>query len=59
MRELRIHQPEIYQLSATSYADTLAQFEAMPNISIDYAVAEEVQNGKYLEEDDIVRFDSV
>lgn len=40
MGELRIHQPEIYQLSATSYTDMLAQFDAMPNISIDYAVAE-------------------
>lgn len=40
MRELCTHQPEIYQLSATSYVETLAQFEAMPNISIDYAVAE-------------------
>ncbi|MBP2658713.1 MAG: mannose-phosphate guanylyltransferase/mannose-6-phosphate isomerase [Firmicutes bacterium] len=40
MRELRMHQPEIYQLSSTSFADTLAQFEVMPNISIDYAVAE-------------------
>jgi mannose-1-phosphate guanylyltransferase/mannose-6-phosphate isomerase len=40
MRELRMHQPEIYQLSATSFANTLAQFGDMPNISIDYAVAE-------------------
>jgi mannose-1-phosphate guanylyltransferase/mannose-6-phosphate isomerase len=40
MKELRIHQPEIYQLAANSYADTLAHFEEMPNISIDYAVAE-------------------
>jgi len=40
MREFRTYQPEIYQLSATSYTDTLAQFEEMPNISIDYAVAE-------------------
>ncbi|MDF2635457.1 MAG: mannose-phosphate guanylyltransferase/mannose-6-phosphate isomerase [Pelosinus sp.] len=40
MRELQIHQSEIYRLSATSYTDTLAQFEEMPNISIDYAVAE-------------------
>ena len=40
MRELRMHQPEIYQLSATGYANTLAQFEVMPTISIDYAVAE-------------------
>ncbi len=40
MREFQIHHPEIYQLSAISFADTLAQFKAMPNISIDYAVAE-------------------
>jgi mannose-1-phosphate guanylyltransferase/mannose-6-phosphate isomerase len=40
MREFHTHQPEIYRLSATSYADTLAQFGEMPNISIDYAVAE-------------------
>jgi mannose-1-phosphate guanylyltransferase/mannose-6-phosphate isomerase len=40
MKELQVHQPEIYQLAATSYTDTLTQFEKMPNISIDYAVAE-------------------
>ncbi|AIF53688.1 mannose-1-phosphate guanylyltransferase/mannose-6-phosphate isomerase [Pelosinus sp. UFO1] len=40
MTEFCNHQPEIYQLSSTSYRDTLAQFEAMPNISIDYAIAE-------------------
>ncbi|MCC5464120.1 mannose-1-phosphate guanylyltransferase/mannose-6-phosphate isomerase [Pelosinus baikalensis] len=40
MREFSTHQPEIYQLASTNYADALAQFENMPNISIDYAVAE-------------------
>jgi len=40
MRELGTYQPEIYQLVGNSYADALAQFEAMPNISIDYAIAE-------------------
>ena len=40
MGELRSHQPGIYELAANSYADTLAQFENMPSISIDYAVAE-------------------
>lgn len=40
MQELKVYQPEIYQLVAHSYAETLAQFESMPNISIDYAVAE-------------------
>lgn len=40
MREFSTHQPEIYQLASTNYADVLVQFENMPNISIDYAVAE-------------------
>ncbi len=40
MREFSIHQPEIYQLASTNYAEILAQFENMPNISIDYAVVE-------------------
>lgn len=40
MTEFCKHQPEIHQLSSISYKDTLAQFEVMPNISIDYAVAE-------------------
>ena len=40
MQELQTYQPEICQLIRNSYADSLAQFEAMPNISIDYAIAE-------------------
>ena len=40
MQELRTYQPEVYQLAGQSYADTLAQFAVMPNISIDYAIAE-------------------
>ena len=44
MRELQTHQPEIYQLADTSYTDTLTQFEEMPDISIDYAVADKSQH---------------
>ena len=40
MQELGAYQPDIYQLVSKTYADTLAQFAAMPNISIDYAIAE-------------------
>ena len=40
MQELEAYQPEIYLLVANGYADALAQFAAMPNISIDYAIAE-------------------
>jgi len=40
MQELRAYQPKIYQLVSNHYEDVLAQFEAMPNISIDYAIAE-------------------
>ena len=40
MQELKEYQPEIYQLVSKPYADILVQFAAMPNISIDYAIAE-------------------
>jgi len=40
LQELEAYQPEIYQLVASSYADTIAHFAAMPNISMDYAIAE-------------------
>lgn len=40
MQELKAYQPDIYQLVEHSYADTLARFEDMPKISIDYAIAE-------------------
>ena len=40
MQELKTYQPDIYQLVASSYTEALAQFDAMPNISIDYAIAE-------------------
>lgn len=44
MKELRAYQPEIYQLVSKTYTDILAQFAAMPNISIDYAIAEKSNN---------------
>lgn len=40
MQELEAYQPDIYKLVANSYAEALSQFEDMPNISIDYAIAE-------------------
>lgn len=40
MQEFTVHQPEIAAVVAMGYGDALAQFETMPNISIDYAVAE-------------------
>lgn len=40
MQELEIHQPEIAELLIDGYSNALAVFEKMPNISIDYAVAE-------------------
>ena len=38
--ELKKYQPAIYQSMALSVADMLANFPQMPNISLDYAVAE-------------------
>jgi len=40
MTELKAYQPDIYQLASKPYVETLAQFADMPNISIDYAIAE-------------------
>ena len=40
MQELGAYEPEIYQMISNGYASALAQFEDMPNISIDYAIAE-------------------
>ncbi|MCM1567687.1 MAG: mannose-1-phosphate guanylyltransferase/mannose-6-phosphate isomerase [Dehalobacter sp. 4CP] len=40
MNELRIHQPDIYDLADKSLNEILENFEEMPNISIDYAVIE-------------------
>jgi mannose-1-phosphate guanylyltransferase/mannose-6-phosphate isomerase len=40
MAELQLHQPEIYALLMQGYAGALENFTDMPNISIDYAVAE-------------------
>ena len=40
MQELGTYQPEIFGLINHSYVETLAHFEDMPNISIDYAIAE-------------------
>lgn len=40
MEEFRRYVPEIYQRVSAPLADAIATFDAMPNISIDYAVAE-------------------
>ncbi len=40
MAELQLHQPEIYALLIAGYTEALQNFANMPNISIDYAVAE-------------------
>lgn len=40
MEELRAHAPEIHQLVSASYSEALKNFDTMPSISIDYAVAE-------------------
>jgi mannose-1-phosphate guanylyltransferase / mannose-6-phosphate isomerase len=40
MAELRVHQPDIYILADTDFAAMTENFAEMPNISVDYAVAE-------------------
>lgn len=40
MQELSTYQPEIYELIGSGYTSALENFEIMPNISIDYAIAE-------------------
>lgn len=40
LEQFRIHSPEIAALAAAPLAEITSQFSAMPNISIDYAVAE-------------------
>jgi len=44
MAELGEHQPEIYELVKQGYTEALDKFAEMPNISIDYAVAEKSQH---------------
>lgn len=43
MQELEAHCPDIYQLVKNGYNNTLLCFEQMPNISIDYALAEKTR----------------
>ena len=43
--ELRRHAPDIYDLAQGSYEDMTAAFEKMPDISLDYAVAEHTEEG--------------
>ena len=43
--ELKKHAPEIYDLAQGRYEDMAAAFEKMPNISLDYAVAEHTEEG--------------
>ncbi|WP_425058525.1 Alginate biosynthesis protein AlgA [Sporomusa carbonis] len=40
LEELRVHQPEIYQIASAVFPEVINNFAAMPSISIDYAVAE-------------------
>ncbi|HWR45961.1 mannose-1-phosphate guanylyltransferase/mannose-6-phosphate isomerase [Sporomusa sp.] len=40
MAEFRTHAPEIYQLASAPLSEVINKFDAMPGISIDYAVAE-------------------
>lgn len=40
MQEFTVHQPKISELVAKGYRYALEQFEIMPSISIDYAIAE-------------------
>jgi mannose-1-phosphate guanylyltransferase/mannose-6-phosphate isomerase len=44
LAELKVHQPSIYGFSVKSYCEMNENFAEMPNISIDYAVAEKSQN---------------
>ncbi len=44
LAELKEHQPCIYGFSTKPYSEMNENFAAMPNISIDYAVAEKSQN---------------
>ncbi|MBU2699124.1 mannose-1-phosphate guanylyltransferase/mannose-6-phosphate isomerase [Sporomusaceae bacterium BoRhaA] len=44
LAELKVHQPSIYGFSTRSYSEMNEAFAEMPNISIDYAVAEKSQN---------------
>lgn len=43
--ELKKHAPRIYEISQGTYEEMVASFEEMPEISIDYAVAEHVTDG--------------
>jgi mannose-1-phosphate guanylyltransferase/mannose-6-phosphate isomerase len=43
MQELQVHCPDISQLVQEGYHNSLKQFELMPKISIDYALAERSQ----------------
>ena len=40
MDEFGLYAPELFQLASAPYPEVMAKFDAMPNISIDYAVAE-------------------
>lgn len=44
LEEFRLLQPEIHELTSLGFTEMLTKFEEMPNISIDYAVAEKSQN---------------
>lgn len=39
-RQLKLHAPEIHEISFSSYEETIRRFDEMPNLSIDYAIME-------------------
>lgn len=44
INELQLHCPDVYKLSDASFEETIEQFDQMPNVSFDYAVAEKSVN---------------
>ena len=45
LKEIEHYAPEVYAQLYPTYAETVEHFEAMPNISVDYAVAEKSKLG--------------
>lgn len=52
-RELSRHASEIYELATRGYEEMTANFQDMPNISLDYAVAEKAANMQVYLMDDV------
>jgi mannose-1-phosphate guanylyltransferase/mannose-6-phosphate isomerase len=45
MAELKVHRPDVYTLADTGLDEMVHNFAEMPNISVDYAVAEKSRQG--------------